>query len=74
MTLTEMLEKKMPESPLEYHWSGVYTNTSEKSKEAFKDWLKDVGLPDYDTIGKGGVIFSATDSLRKLLILLIDEP
>ena len=60
MALTEMLAKEVKHP--------------EPVKEVFKQWLKEVGLPDHDTIGKGGYIFSATESTRELLILLIDEP
>ena len=44
------------------------------AKEAFKEWLKTVGLPDHISYGKGGVPFNATESTRKLLITLVDEP
>jgi len=43
-------------------------------KKVFKEWLFTVGLPDYETVGKGDRVFSATESLRKLLIILLDEP
>ena len=65
MTLTEMLEKH------DTYPGGIPIQTI---KDTFKQWLKEVGLPDYDTIGKGGFIFSATESTRDLLILLVDEP
>ena len=65
MTLTEMLKVVLPDD-----------NEPELGpmKIIFKQWLKEVGLPDHDTIGKGGYIFSATESTRDLLILLVDEP
>ena len=66
MTLTEMLEEESKEL-------GSILRVSE-TKEIFKQWLKEVGLSDHDTIGKGGYIFSATESTRDLLILLVDEP
>ena len=65
MTLTEMLEKH------DTYPGGIPIQTI---KDTFKQWLKEVGLSDHDTIGKGGCIFSATESTRKLLILLVDEP
>lgn len=34
------------------------------AKEVFKDWLKEVGLG----------IYSTPESVRKLLIMLVDEP
>ncbi len=66
MTLAEMLEEKS-----KYPGSILHVD---ETKEIFKQWLKEVGLPDHDTVGKGGCIFSATESTRDLLILLVDEP
>lgn len=42
--------------------------------EIFKDWLRSVGLTDYFTLDKLGLGFNATESIRKLLITLVDEP
>lgn len=61
MTLTEMLKEINPDDV-------------ELNREVFKEWLKEVGLPDYQVIGKNFHQFSATESLRKLLITLVDEP
>ena len=44
------------------------------AKRVFKEWLRTVGLSDYTCYGRGGVPFSATESIRKLLIILVDEP
>ena len=62
MTLTEMLGELQ------------IRHSKKEIKDVFKQWLKEVGLPDHDTVGKGGCIFSATVSTRDLLILLVDEP
>ncbi|KKN74180.1 hypothetical protein LCGC14_0392660 [marine sediment metagenome] len=63
MTLTELLRRN--------HYS---EDDIVDIKYELRKWLKEMGLPDYDTIGKGGAIFSATDSLRELLVTLVDEP
>ena len=70
MTLTEMLEEHFGEKP----WGAGTQWELDTIKGIFKRWLKEVGLPDHDTVGKGGCIFSATESTRDLLILLVDEP
>ncbi len=67
MTLTEMLGNKAQK----HHESFILIVDA---KDVFTQWLKEVGLPDHDTIGKGGCIFNATESTRDLLILLVDEP
>ena len=69
MTLTEMLRNN-----LALNRSNLAEQELTIIKGTFEKWLKDVGLPDHDTIGKGGYIFSATESTRELLILLVDEP
>ena len=61
MTLTEMLREIDPMADVRV---GLY-------KEVFKDWLKGVGLPE---IGFQYYNFNITESLRKLLITLVDEP
>ena len=43
-------------------------------KDTIKEWLKSVGLPDYESKSKYGITFSSTESLRQLLIILVDEP
>lgn len=60
-TLTEIIDSKYP-------------LTAEEAKEAFKDWLKEIELPDYASIGKKGLLFNSTESIRNLLIALVDEP
>ena len=59
MALTNMLSKVV-KSP-------------EPVKEVIKQWLSDVGLPQYFTPNKYGDEMDATDSIRKLLIILVDE-
>lgn len=46
----------------------------ESARGQVKEWLKQVALPNYQSYGKGGVPISATESIRKLLITLADEP
>jgi len=67
MTLTEMLVDGMLDPyPI--------PDTPDKVKEIFKEWLNTVGLPDYTSLNMDGYTFSATKSLRQLLIILVDEP
>ena len=66
MTLTKMLEK----ADTRMHQPDRVFAT----KQAFKEWLTKVGLPGYFSIDRDGYSFSATESIRKLLITLIDEP
>ena len=51
-----------------------YQEDVELAKRVFKEWLKSVGLPDYESKSKYGITFSSTESLRQLLIILVDEP
>ncbi|MCK4414937.1 MAG: hypothetical protein KAY32_15490 [Candidatus Eisenbacteria sp.] len=69
-TLTEMLTPilEAETDPVEADWLVPIV------KKKFKDWLRTVGLPDYQSYGKGGVPISATEAIRKLLITLVDEP
>lgn len=46
----------------------------DKVKETFKEWLKEVGLPLMTSFNKHGETTDATESIRKLLITLVDEP
>ena len=39
-----------------------------------KAWLKTVGLPDYYSLNRDGEEFNTTESIRQLLITLVDEP
>jgi len=43
-------------------------------KRIFQDWLRIVGLPDYYSLNRNGDKFNTTESLRQLLITLVDEP
>ena len=67
-TLTEAMEKEKY-SRLIHH-----PLTIMEAREAVKDWLKEVGLPDYYSIDRDSQEFNATSSLRRLLITLVDEP
>jgi len=41
-----------------------YPDAVDKVKQIFKEWLGEVGLP----------VYTPTESIRKLLITLVDEP
>ena len=76
MTLTTMLSEVIdyPEGTVTEEGSVVeHYKTVLKVKDTFKEWLRTVGLPNYYSPNKDGV-FNVTRSLRKLLILLVDEP
>ena len=45
----------------------------EPGQEVYTKWLAEVGLPDYWVINKHGEPMNATDSIRKLLIMLVNE-
>ena len=45
----------------------------EPVQEVFTKWLEEVGLPDYWVINKHGEPMNATASIRKLLIMLVNE-
>ena len=51
-----------------------YSDDVELAKRIFKEWLESVGLPDYFSLNRDGGGFNATESIRKLLIILVDEP
>ena len=55
-----------------------YVPMSEAQRESargqFKEWLRIVNLPNYFSINRDGDGFNTTESLRKLLIILVDEP
>jgi len=75
MTLTEMLYKAINDTPPESQpekEANFYE--LECIKKVFKQWLKEVGLPDYFSINRDGKGFNATESIRQLLITLVDEP
>lgn len=73
-TLTEMLRDSLKMEPECDAEAKAVEDELTLIKTIFKNWLKGVGLPDYDTPDKQGVPFSATDSLRQLLVTLVDEP
>lgn len=49
-----------------------YREDIELAKRVFKEWLRTVGLPQY--FEPDGMSFNATESIRNLLITLVDEP
>ena len=51
-----------------------YSEDVELAKRIFKDWLESVGLPDTYGINRDGECFNTTESIRKLLMTLVDEP
>ncbi len=64
MTLTEMLEHQENHRPL----------TTEIVKYVFKEWLGEVGLPDYYVELPHDLTENATQLTRDLLVILVDEP
>lgn len=66
MTLTEMLNDKEEEPG-----GGI---PIPDALEVFKEWLKAVGLTDYYSVDRDGWNFNTTESIRQLLIALVDEP
>ena len=65
MTLTEMLiEDMLDPYPI--------PDTPNKVKEIIKSWLRTVGLPQY--YNPDGMCLNATETIRSLLITLVDEP
>ncbi len=43
-------------------------------KETFKKWLREVGLPDYFSLDKEGNGLNTSNSIRQLLLNLVEEP
>lgn len=74
-TLTEMLDKILNDTPPESQAEKEANYCEIKCiKDTFKEWLKSVGLTDYYQEGLHDVTFNATQSIRDLLIILVDEP
>jgi len=44
------------------------------AKLIFEDWLSKVGLPQYHTTHPDNTSSNATESIRQLLITLVNEP
>jgi len=42
-------------------------------KKVFQQWLAEVGLTDYYSLDKNGMTINTTESIRQLLIILVDE-
>ena len=64
MTLTEMLEQQSNHRPL----------TVDIVKDVFKEWLGEVGLPDYYVELRHDITKNATRLTRDLLVILVGEP
>ena len=64
-TLTEML-----------YFDDINLNDAEVAviKRALGNWLREVNLPNHASIDKMGTLFNSTESIRQLLITLVDEP
>lgn len=67
MTLTEMLNEDMLDPYPK-------PDATDKVKEIFKEWLRTVGLTNYYSPNRDGFEFNTTESIRHLLIALVDEP
>lgn len=74
MTLTEMLTSNLKMEPECDADAQAIEDTLTAIKDTLKEWLRTVRLPSYDGAGKGGAMFNTTESLRQLLIALVDEP
>lgn len=74
MTLTEMLRDSLKMEPECDAEALAVEEELSTIKSTFEKWLRTVGLPDYYSPNRDGVPFNTTESTRKLLILLVDEP
>jgi len=70
MTLKEMLNKEAHHHEDMDEGAEIYVDDAIR---LFKEWLKEVGLPDYYVIDRDGNGLYATGSLRQLIIVLVDE-
>ena len=64
-TLTEMLEAKA---------TGFNSEDAEVIKGVVKEWLRGVGLTSYFSCNREGIAFNTSESIRRLLVTLVDEP
>ncbi len=64
-TLTEMLEAKA---------TGFDSKDAEVIKGVVKEWLRGVGLTPYFSCNRDGIAFNTSESIRRLLVILVDEP
>jgi len=75
MTLTEMLSDTLNDVPPQSQQEEEANSYEIKCiKRTFKEWLRGIDLPDYKSKSEYGVVFSSTEALRQLLIILVDEP
>lgn len=74
-TLTGMLIDSLRTIPREPETESEAKDAILKAiKDVFKEWLRTVSLPLITAYSRDGVSFNATESIRKLLIALVDEP
>lgn len=73
-TLTEMLMSNLKMEPECDAEALAVEDELSTIKSTFKQWLQSVGLTDYYSPNRDGVEFNTTESIRKLLIILVDEP
>ena len=74
MTLTETLRENLGMEPESDAEAKAIEDELTLIKTVFKNWLEGIGLPDYLSIDLKGNEFNVTDAIRKILILLVDEP
>ena len=64
-TLTEMLREDA---------TGFNSEDAGVIKGVVQEWLRGVGLPPYYSMNRDGIAFDTTESIRRLLVVLVDEP
>ena len=64
-TLTEMLGVEA---------TGFNSEDAEVIKGVVKEWLRGVGLTSYFSCNRDGIAFNTSESIRRLLVTLVDEP
>lgn len=69
-TLTEMLKERLEHPDIGRYLMGTIDDT----KEVIRNWLKEVGLPNYTNSSIIVNKFNFTEDIRKLLVILVDEP
>jgi len=73
-TLTEALRMNLRMEPECDAEAQAIEDTLNTIKSTFNEWLRTVGLPHYHSFDRDGNAFNATESIQKLLIILVDEP
>ena len=64
-TLTEMLEAEA---------TGFNSEDAGVIKGVVQEWLRGVGLTPYYSMNRDGIAFNTSESIRRLLVTLVDEP